>query len=83
MCCESNNNNNNNNVAGQMGRRCHGNVLPDSGRRRCNCDFVYECLLDLLAGETGYRRCYWVYECLYELLADALEEDHHHCRHPR
>jgi hypothetical protein len=76
-------NNNNNNVAGQMGRRCHGNVLPDSGRRR-NCDFVYECLLELLAGETGNRnRCFWVYECLFELLADALEEDHHHCRCPR
>lgn len=83
MCCGSNNNNN---VAGQMGRRCNGNVLPDSGRRRCNCDFVYECLLELLAGETGNgNRCFWVYECLYELLADALEEDNnnHHCRCPR
>ncbi len=85
MCCGSNNN-----IAGQMGRRCrcrcNGNVSPDSGRRRFNCDFVYDCLYDLLEDETGNRnrnRCLWVYECLYDLLADAIEDDNNNCRCPR
>jgi len=71
--------NNNNNVGGQMGQENCWNVSPNQGRRRCNCDFVYECLLELLAGDAGKNnRCNWVYACLYELLSDALEDDHGH-----
>lgn len=76
----------NGNVAGDTGRRCNGNgdVAGDTGRRRC--DFVFECLEELLEevlGERNRRRCdcEFVFECLEELLEDVLgESDNHRCR---
>ncbi|WMJ76765.1 MULTISPECIES: hypothetical protein [unclassified Sedimentibacter] len=59
---------NNNNVAG-------------TGRRR-NCEFVYECLLELLeeaSDNNGRRRCDFVYECLEELLEDAGDNGNNNC----
>jgi hypothetical protein len=76
----------NGDVAGDTGRRCNGNgVAGDTGRRRC--DFVYECLEELLEevlGERNRRRCdcEFVFECLEELLEDVLGEsdNNHRCR---
>ncbi|MGD9567983.1 MAG: hypothetical protein AB7V48_06605 [Sedimentibacter sp.] len=72
-----------NNVAGAGGKNC-SNVAGDFGRRRC--DFVFECLEELLEdvlGDRGRRRrcdCDCVFECLEELLEDALgENDRHNC----
>lgn len=80
-------NRSNGDVAGDFGRRCNrnGDVAGDFGRRRC--DFVFECLEELLEdvlGERNRRRCdcEFVFECLEELLEDVLGEDdekHHHC----
>lgn len=39
--------NRSNNVAGANRRRCN-NVEGERGRRRFDCDFVFECLLELL-----------------------------------
>lgn len=70
-----------NNVAGTGGRRnnhCNGDVAGDFGRRRC--DFVFECLEELLEevlGEREERRrcdCEDVFECLEELLEEVLGE---------
>ena len=84
-----------NNVAGRGGRkinyanvdiagdfcrpRCGNNVEGNFGRRRC--DFVYECLLDLLEEElrSRSRNCDFVYECLDDLLEDA-GDDKDKCR---
>ncbi|MDW5298602.1 MAG: hypothetical protein SA378_00465 [Sedimentibacter sp.] len=77
---------NNGNVAGvENRRRCHNCI-------ECDCDCVYECLLELLsdalcsnnpcAGRVN-NRCFCVYECLYELLSDALENNCHHPHCPR
>lgn len=61
-------------------RRCNGNnVSPDTSRR---CNFVYECLLELLEdalednnNNNGcVRNCDFVYECLDDLLEDAVED---------
>ncbi len=78
----------NGNVAGTGERMvnrcsCNGNVAGDTGITRCN--FVYECLYDLLEevlGERNNRRnCNWVYECLQELLEEVLEEEeNNNCR---
>ena len=40
----------NENVAGEFGRRINrcGNNVAGTGRIRCNCDCVYDCLLELL-----------------------------------
>lgn len=73
-------------VAGANGRkvnRPNDDVAGDTGGRRC--EFVFECLLELLedaVGERNRRRCdcEFVFECLLELLEDALGEDEeHHC----
>lgn len=74
-----------NNVAGTGGRRinrCNGNVAGDRGRRRCDCDCVFECLLDLLEEvleERNSRRCNC--ECVFDCLEDVLGNsgNNHHC----
>lgn len=46
-----------------------------SGRRRC--DFVFECLIELLEDaldERDHRNCDFVFECLEELLEDVGED---------
>mgnify|MGYP001015486188 FL=1 len=69
-------------------RRCpEGGTGPDTGRK---CNFVYECLLELLQDAVednsncncncNYncpqpRNCNFVYECLGDLLEDEVEED--------
>lgn len=76
----------NGNVGGETGRRCrcNNNVGGDFDRRRC--DFVFECLEELLEevlGERNRRRCdcEFVFECLEELLEDAGENDRNHRCH--
>lgn len=59
-------------------RRCNeDNVAPDLGRRRC--DFVFECLLELLEeaveNNNERRNCDFVFECLEDLLEDAVEDN--------
>ena len=45
---------NNGNVAGAEGRRrCHDNVGGESGNLFCDCECVFECLLELLADALG------------------------------
>lgn len=64
-------------------RRCTGdNTAPDFGRR---CNFVYECLLELLEdavennnnnnGGCVQRNCDFVYDCLGDLLEDAVDNN--------
>lgn len=68
-----------NNVAGETGRRrCENGVAGETGRR---CDFVFECLEEVLE-ERGRRRCNCecVFECLLELLEDALGNNGNNCR---
>jgi len=45
---------NNGSVAGTNCRRtCNGNVGVETGLIRCDCECVYECLLELLADALG------------------------------
>ena len=74
-----------NNVAGRRVNRCNGDVAGDSGRRRC--DFVFECLEELLEevlGDRGRNRCdcEFVFECLEELLEEVLGDrnNNNHCK---
>ncbi len=93
----------NGNVAGTGGRRINRCITPEEFcRRRCpddntspdygrRCNFVYECLLELLedAVESDnnnnngcvQRNCDYVYDCLGNLLEDAVESDNNnnHC----
>ncbi len=76
------------NVAGAGGnRRCNcgcncgcNNVSPDYGR---NCNFVYNCLLELLENaieeDNCERNCDFVYDCLDDLLESAGDNNNCDC----